>query len=103
MKSSHPKRSTETFQWTERAKAAGLHKPGISIEYVRKLLQIQAEPLPVVFKVPGEKNARSPSPKTSIGPMIRNRLVRHDAEKGLYVVHWEGEIYINQLREAGLI
>jgi len=104
MKASSQKRrikSTVTVQWTEKAKEAGLHIPGISIGHVNKLLEIQAEPLPVVQKVRGVKNLPSPSAKVSIGPHITNGFLR--LESGFYRVTWKGDFYLKQLKEAGLI
>jgi hypothetical protein len=106
MKASSQKRrvkSTVTVQWTEKAKEAGLHIPGISIGHVNKLLEIQSEPLPVVQKVRGVKNLPSPSAKVSIGPHITNGFLRLEPELGVYKVTWKGDYYIKQLREAGLI
>lgn len=104
MKASSQKRrvkSTVTVQWTEKAKEAGLHIPGISIGHVNKLLEIQAEPLPVVQKVRGVKNLPSPSAKVSIGPHITNGFLR--LESGFYRITWKGTVYLQHLKEAGLI
>lgn len=94
-------KSSVTTEWTERAKAAELHIPGISIGHVQKLLEIQAEPLPIGVKIKGRKNIPSPSSKCSIGPHITNGFLR--LESGFYRITWKGEFYLNQLREAGLI
>lgn len=95
-------RSAVTVEWTKSAKEQDLHYPRVSIATVHLLTQIQAEPLPAAKKAKGERNARSPSPNgCSIGPLITNKFV--ELRDGLYCVTWKGEIYINQLREAGLI
>lgn len=95
------KRCTITAAWTERAKEAELHIPGISIGHVNKLLEIQAEPLPIGVKIKGRKNIPSPSSKCSIGPHITNGFLR--LESGFYRITWKGEIYLQQLKGAGLI
>lgn len=108
MTTSSPKRkpravSTATVQWSQRAKEVGLHIPGMSIGHVQKLLEIQAEPLPVAKRAKGQHNQPSPSPKVSIGPAITNGLLRLNAELGCYVVTWKGDFYLKQLKEAGLV
>ena len=95
--------STATVQWSQRAKDAGLHISGISIGHVQKLLEIQAEPLPVVPRSRGSHKQTSPSPKVSIGPHVTNGFIRLHPDEGLYRVTWKGEFYLKQLKEAGLI
>ena len=95
-------RSTVTVEWTKRAKAKDLHYPCVSIATVNLLTRIQAEPVPVAKKIKGEHNAKSPSPNgCSIGPLITNKFV--ELRDGLYCVTWKGTVYINQLREEGLL
>ncbi len=95
-------KSTETVEWTKRAQAAGLHHPRVSIATVNLLARIQAEPLPAAKKVKGEHNAKSPSPNGCfIGPLITNKFVELRGE--LYCVTGKGAVYLNQLREAGLV
>lgn len=94
-------KSTETVEWTKRAQAKGLHYPCVSIATVNLLTRIQAEPVPVAQKVKGEKNIKAPCKGASIGPLITNKFV--ELREGLYCVTWKGTVYINQLREEGLI
>lgn len=93
--------STETVNWSKQAKDHGLHISGISIGHVRKLLEIQTEPLPVVPRSRGKHKQTSPSPKVSIGPLVTNGFLR--LEEGFYRITWKGEFYLKQLREAGMI
>lgn len=97
--------STETVMFTQALQKHGLHYPCVSKETIALLLEIQAEPLPMAKKIKGQRNIKSPStkPGASVGPLVTNRLVVADFEAGIYRVTWQGDSYILQLREAGLI
>ena len=99
------KASTETVAYTKELQKHGLHYPCVSKETIALLLEIQAEPLPMAQKIRGRRNIKSPStkPGASIGPLVTNKLVVADFEACIYRVTWQGDSYINQLREVGLI
>ena len=80
--------STETVVFTQALQKAGLHYSCVSKATIELLFEIQAEPLPMAKKVKGERNIK---------------IVVADFEAGIYRVTWQGESYINQLREAGLV
>ena len=103
MTSTKNRSSTETVAFTTALQAAGLHYPCVSKATIALLIEIQSEPLPMAKKVKGQRNIKSPSPKASVGPLVTNKLVAADLEAGIYRVTWQGDSYINQLREAGLV
>ena len=95
--------STATVQFSDAARAAGLHKQGISKASVELLARIQSEPIPMQKRQRGKNNQPTPSRQShvSIGPLITNGLVVLRGE--LYVTTLQGDNYLTKMKGAGLL
>lgn len=100
---SSPRNSTATVQFSDAARAAGLHKPGISKASVELLARIQSEPIPIAKRIRGKNNQPTPSRQShcSIGPLITNGLAVLRGE--LYVTTPAGNDYLTKMKAAGLL
>ena len=103
MTSSRKTSSTSTVQFSDAARAAGLHKQGISKAGVELLARIQSEPIPIAKRVRGKNNQPTPSRQShcSIGPLITNGLAVLRGE--LYVTTPAGNDYLTKMKAAGLL
>jgi hypothetical protein len=103
MTSSRKTSSTSTVQFSDAARAAGLHKQGISKASVELLARIQSEPIPMQKRQRGKNNQPTPSRQShcSIGPLIRHHLAMLRNE--FYVTTPAGDNYLASMRRAGLL
>lgn len=100
---SSPRNSTATVKFSDAARAAGLHKQGISKAGVELLARIQSEPIPMQKRQRGKNNQPTPSRQShcSIGPLIRHHLAMLRNE--FYVTTPAGNEYLTSMRRAGLL
>ncbi len=103
MTSSRKTSSTATVQFSDAARAAGLHLRGISQAGVELLARIQSEPIPMQKRQRGKNNQPTPSRQShcSIGPLITNGLVVLRGE--FYVTTPQGNEYLTKMKTAGLL
>ena len=95
--------STATVQFSDAARAAGLHLRGISQAAVQLLARIQSEPIPMQKRQRGKNNQPTPSrcSHVSIGPLITNGLAVLRNE--FYVTTPAGDNYLTKMKGAGLL
>lgn len=100
---SSPRSSTATVQFSDAARAAGLHLRGISQASVHLLARIQSEPIPMQKRQRGKNNQPTPSrcSHVSIGPLITNGLAVLRNE--MYVTTPAGDNYLTKMKGAGLL
>lgn len=95
--------STATVQFSDAARAAGLHLRGVSLASVQLLARIQSEPIPMQKRQRGKNNQPTPSRQShcSIGPLIRHHLAMLRNE--FYVTTPAGNEYLTNMRRTGLL
>ena len=95
--------STATVQFSDAARAAGLHLRGISQVSVQLLARIQSEPIPVQKRQRGKNNQPTPSRQShcSIGPLITNGLAIMRGD--FYYATEKGNEYLTKMKAAGLL
>jgi len=95
--------STATVQFSDAARAAGLHKQGISKASVELLARIQSTPIPMQKRQRGKNNQPTPSrcSHVSIGPLIRHHLAMLRNE--FYITTPAGNEYLTKMKGAGLL